>query len=135
MVAVPNIDRFNPFLTYKIGYTKLPNDSVLSKKGNKYWTSWFTDNYMGNEWTKLTLTTGLNPGVKSPYVMAYHKGSYVKVARIIPEKFVNKIYISNLKALDSLLNNKSNLATNNNDLKKFQKSIHVNNTVQQIIAK
>ena len=89
---------------------------------------------MGNEWTKLTLTTGLNHGVKDPYVMAYHKGSYVKVARIVPRTYINQTYVSNLAALDALLNNKGNTATNNHDLKKYKTQIHISDTVQQLVT-
>lgn len=133
--GIGTIDRFNPFLSYKVGYTKLPSKKKISnKKNNGYWTAWFTDNTMGNEWTKLTLTTGLNPGVKNPYVMAYHKGSYVKVARIVPRTYINRTYVSNLEALNSLLHNKGNTATNNHDLKKFKTQIHVSDTVQQLVT-
>lgn len=126
--GVANIDRVNPFLSYKVGYTKLPDN----KRAAGYWTSWFTDSTMGNEWTKLTLTTGLNPGLKHPYVMAYHKGSYVKEARIVPRADINHLYISNLNALTSLLNNKGNTATNNHNLKQFKTKIHISDTIQQI---
>ncbi|MFW6757561.1 XRE family transcriptional regulator, partial [Lactiplantibacillus plantarum] len=122
---------------YKVGYTKLPSEKEISpnnKATNGYWTAWFTDNTMGNEWTKLTLTTGLNPGVKDPYVMAYHKGSYVKVARIVPRTYINQTYVSNLAALDALLNNKGNTATNNHDLKKYKTQIHISDTVQQLVT-
>ncbi|EEI18293.1 hypothetical protein HMPREF0497_2910, partial [Lentilactobacillus buchneri ATCC 11577] len=91
--GIGTIDRFDLFLSYKVGYTKLPSEKEISpnnKKNNGYWTAWFTDNTMGNEWTKLILTTGLNPEVKDPYVMAYHKGSYVKVARIVPHTYINQ---------------------------------------------
>mgnify|MGYP004709494157 FL=1 len=133
--GIGTIDRVNPFLSYKVGYTKLPSEKEISnKKTNDYWTAWFTDNTMGNEWTKLTLTTGLNPGVKDPYVMAYHKGSYVKIARIVPRTYINQTYASNLAALDALLNNKGNTETNNYDLKKFKTQIHVSDTVQQLVT-
>lgn len=133
--GIGTIDRVNPFLSYKVGYTKLPSEKEISnKKTNDYWTAWFTDNTMGNEWTKLTLTTGLNPGVKDPYVMAYHKGSYVKIARIVPRTYINQTYASNLAALDALLNNKGNTETNNHDLKKFKTQIHVSDTVQQLVT-
>ena len=131
------IDRFDPFLSYKVGYTKLPSEKVISpnnKATDGYWTAWFTDNTMGNEWTKLTLTTGLNPGVKDPYVMAYHKGSYVKVARIVPRTYINQTYVSNLAALNSLLNHKGNTATNNHDLKKYKTQIHISDTIQQLVT-
>ncbi|MBZ2406046.1 helix-turn-helix domain-containing protein [Liquorilactobacillus hordei] len=133
--GIGTIDRVNPFLSYKVGYTKLPSEKEISnKKTNDYWTAWFTDNTMGNEWTKLTLTTGLNPGVKDPYVMAYHKGSYVKIARIVPRTYINQTYASNLAALDALLNNKGNTETNNYDLKKFKTQIHVSDIVQQLVT-
>ncbi|WP_415616254.1 helix-turn-helix domain-containing protein [Liquorilactobacillus hordei] len=133
--GIGTIDQVNPFLSYKVGYTKLPSEKEISnKKTNDYWTAWFTDNTMGNEWTKLTLTTGLNPGVKDPYVMAYHKGSYVKIARIVPRTYINQTYASNLAALDALLNNKGNTETNNYDLKKFKTQIHVSDTVQQLVT-
>lgn len=135
--GIGTIDRFDPFLPYKVGYTKLPSGKEISpnnKATNGYWTAWFTDNTMGNEWTKLTLTTGLNPGVKDPYVMAYHKGSYVKVARIVPRTYINQTYVSNLAALDALLNHKGNTATNNHDLKKYKTQIHISDTVQQLVT-
>lgn len=125
--GVANIDRVNPFLSYKVGYTKLPDN----KRVAGYWTSWFTDSTMGNEWTKLTLTTGFNPGLKDPYVMAYHKGSYVKEARIVPRAYVTRVYVSNLKALRSLLNHKDNTTTNNHDLEKFRTQVHISDTIQQ----
>ncbi|WP_173007198.1 XRE family transcriptional regulator [Lactobacillus helveticus] len=137
LVSIGTIDRFDPFLSYKVGYTKLPSEKEISpnnKATNGYWTAWFTDNTMGNEWTKLTLTTGLNPGVKDPYVMAYHKGSYVKVARIVPRTYINQTYVSNLAALDALLNHKGNTATNNHDLKKYKTQIHISDTVQQLVT-
>lgn len=130
--GIENIDRINPFISYKVGYTKLPKNE---KKLHGYWTSWFDDNSMGTEWTKLHLTTGINPGIKDPYVMAYYKGSYVKIARIVPSSYVNKIYISNLQALNSLLNNKGNTSTNNNDLNKFKNKTHVSDTIQQLVTK
>lgn len=136
--GIGTIDRFNPFLSYKVGYTKLPSDKEISpnnKANNGYWIAWFTDNTMGNEWTKLTLTTGLNPGVKDPYVLAYHKGSYVKVARILPRTYIDKTYVSNLAALDDLLNYKGNIATNNRDPKKYKTQIHLSDTVQQLVIK
>ena len=136
--GIGTIDRFNPILPYKIGYTKLPSEKEVSlenKKNNGYWTAWFTDNTMGNEWTKLTLTTGLNPGVKDPYVMAYHRGSYVKVARIVPRTHINQTYVSDIAALDALLNDKGNTATNNHDLYKFKTQIHISDTVQQVVSK
>ncbi|MFT9313731.1 helix-turn-helix transcriptional regulator [Leuconostoc pseudomesenteroides] len=92
--GIDTIDRMNPFLQYKVAYTKMPSDKVInanSKSNNGYWTKWFSDNDMGTEWTKLTLMTGLNPGVKDPYVMAYHKGSYVKIARIVPGSSVKDL--------------------------------------------
>lgn len=133
--GIGTIDRVNPFLSYKVGYTKLPGEKEISnRRTNGHWTAWFADNTMGNEWTKLTLTTGLNPGIRDPYVMAYHKGSYVKVARIVPRTYINQTYISNLSALDALLNHKVNVSTNNHDLKKFKTQIHVTDTVQQLVT-
>lgn len=135
--GIGTIDRINPFLSYKVGYAKLPNDREVSpnnKKNHGYWTAWFTDNTMGNEWTKLTLTTGLNPGVKHPYVMAYHKGSYVKAARIVPRTYINQTYVSNLVALSDLLNNKGNTATSNYNVKKFNTHIHISDTIQQLVT-
>lgn len=96
--GIQEIDRFNPFLPYEVGYAKLPSDKVIKQKmesGNGNWTGWFSDNDMGTKWTQLTLTTGMNPGVKNPYVMAYHKGSYVREARIVPGDAINQLRKSN----------------------------------------
>lgn len=134
--GVPMIDRINPFLSYQVSYTKLPHNKSVNpnnKHTHGYWSAWFTDDEMGRSWTKLTLTTGLNPGVKSPYVMAYHKGSYVKSARIVPKSYVNKSYLSNLTSLDSLLKGKANIATNSHSLREFKTNNHVSNTVQQLV--
>jgi len=132
------IDRFNPFLSYQVSYTKLPDNKEINPR-NSYnhgiWSAWFTDDEMGSAWTKLTLTTGLNPGVKEPYVMAYHKGSYVRAARIVPKTYVNKSYISNLTSLDDLLTGNDNISTNNHNLKKFNTKIHVSDVVQQLVPK
>lgn len=127
------IDRINPFLSYQVGYAKLPH----GKKAEADWTAWFTDNMMGNDWSKLTLATGENPGIKDPYVMAFHKGSYVKEARIVPKSYVNNFYISNLKGLEAL-NNTYKLAkkksTKDDPLyaiyQKFHSQYHVMETVQ-----
>ncbi len=128
--GIDTIDRINPFLSYEVGYTKLPSSSEISprnKKTDGYWTAWFTDSPMGNEWTKLTLTTGENPGLKDPYVMAYHKGSFVKEARIVPRTYLSKAYVSNLKGLETLLKTKSTP-----DYKLFQHQIHVSDTIQDL---
>ncbi|WP_279404108.1 hypothetical protein [Secundilactobacillus kimchicus] len=75
----------------------------------------------------MTLTTGENPGLKDPYVMAYHKGSFVKEARIVPRTYLSKAYVSNLKGLETLLKTK-----NTPDYKLFQHQIHVSDTIQDL---
>lgn len=54
------------------------------------------------------------------------------VKRIVPHTYINQTYVSNLAALDALLNHKGNTATNNHDPKKFKTQIHVSDTVQQL---
>lgn len=129
--GVPLIDRFNPFLGYTTAYAKLPSDSDINPKNNNhgYWTAWFTDNPMGTNWSKLTLTTGMNPGAEDPYVMVYHKGSFVKVARIIPGKSVDPLSKSNISALEDLENNKDTKAFSA-DQEKLKKSIHLSMAIQ-----
>ncbi|GAP00033.1 helix-turn-helix domain-containing protein [Fructobacillus ficulneus] len=123
--GIPTIDRFNPFLSYTTAYTKLPSDQTISlkSKNNGEWTAWFTDNEMGTQWSKLTLQTGSNPGVTDPYVMVYHKGSFVKTAQIIPGKSVSDLSKSNLKALQRLENDKNPMMAK--DVKKLKSSIHL----------
>ncbi|CAH1856564.1 helix-turn-helix domain-containing protein [Convivina intestini] len=130
--GVSDIDRFNPFLSYTTAYTKLPSDKVISPNNSKhgYWTAWFTDNEMGSQWSKLMLTTGLNPSVKDPYVMVYHKGSYVKIARIVPGSAVNTLVKGDLSALDSLLTSKKKVDVN--EAKPFHDKKHLSMTVQKL---
>lgn len=134
------IDRINPFLDYEVSYTKMPSEKSVhpnNKDTGGYWTKWFADNEMGTSWTKLTLTTGLNPDMKDPYVMAYHKGSYVKSARIVPGTAISPIIKSNLAALSALQNPKHGKYATNvqsqditaNDLKN---KYHLQKTLQQI---
>ncbi|GMA69571.1 hypothetical protein GCM10025879_08170 [Leuconostoc litchii] len=133
------IDRFNPFLQYKVSYTQLPTEKIIrprDSKNSSYWTRWFSDNEMGTEWSKLTLTTGLNPGVQNPYVMAYHKGSYVKIARIVPGSSVNAVMKSNISAINSIMYTKSrsNVMTNVSAVKELKHKKHFTATIQEMVV-
>ncbi|MGL5886785.1 MAG: helix-turn-helix transcriptional regulator [Leuconostoc suionicum] len=132
------IDRFNPFLQYTVGYTKLPSEKVIrpNAKNRGYWTRWFSDNEMGTEWTKLTLATGLNPGVEDPYVMAYHKGSYVKIARIVPGSSVNTVMKSNVSAITRLAysKNHNNLSLNMSSNDTLNNKIHFHQAIQELVV-
>ncbi|MBS9338743.1 helix-turn-helix transcriptional regulator [Fructobacillus sp. M2-14] len=102
------IDRTNPFLSYTIGVAELPSDNEVNpnNKNHGRWTAWFSDDDWGDKWTKLTLSTGINPGTNKPYVMAYHKGSYVKRARIVPESAVNSMRKANVQTIKELADGK-----------------------------
>lgn len=137
--GIDTIDRMNPFLQYKVAYTKMPSDKVTNpnnKTNHGYWTKWFSDNDMGTEWTKLTLTTGLNPGVKDPYVMAYHKGSYVKIARIVPGSSVSTVMKSNVSAITRLMYSKDhdNLSMNFQSVKDLKNKKHFNKVIQELVV-
>ena len=141
--GISQIDRFNPFLQYQVGYTKLPNDDVINPRNHTnrgYWTRWFSDNEMGTSWSKLTVTTGLNPGLKEPYVMAYHKGSYVKIARIVPGEAVNTVSKSNVAAINQLAYSKKhdNLSVNTSSeeaLKQTLKNtVHFSQAIQEMVV-
>ncbi|WP_220741172.1 helix-turn-helix transcriptional regulator [Leuconostoc miyukkimchii] len=138
--GIDGIDRFNPFLQYKVGYTKMPSNKTVDPRNSKTdgrWTKWFSDNEMGTEWTKLNLSTGLNPGVNDPYVMAYHKGSYVKVARIVPGNSVSTVMKSNVSAINKLVNSKNidNLSLNMSPNETLKNKIHFNKAIQEIVVK
>lgn len=101
------IDRVNPFLTYQISYAKFPGDAEILKQNKKEdgrWTGWFSVNDMGTEWLKLKLYTGLNHGVKDPYVMVNHKGSYVQEARIVPGGAIDQLKKNNADFIYDYLN-------------------------------
>ncbi|WP_294975367.1 helix-turn-helix transcriptional regulator [uncultured Leuconostoc sp.] len=137
--GIAKIDRFNPFLQYAVGYTKMPSNKVVNPNNPKnggYWTSWFSDNDMGTESTKLTLTTGLNPGIQDPYVMVYHKGSYVKVARIVPGSSVSKVMKSNVSAITRLAYSKNhdNLNLNTSTTDALKNKIHFNQAIQELVV-
>ncbi|MBS9335105.1 helix-turn-helix domain-containing protein [Fructobacillus sp. M1-13] len=127
--GVEQIDRVNPFLGYQTAYTKLPAESVVTPtdKNNGRWTGWFTDNMMGNEWWKLTLATGVNPGYDAPYVMVIHKGSFVKTARIVPGDTVNELNKADLQAFHDFLANKDGNKDTLIEANKFKKKKHVKN--------
>lgn len=100
------IDRWNPFLSYQISYAKLPDDKEILKNMNTddgRWTGWFSVNDMGTEWLKLKLHTGLNPGVKNPYVMVNHKGTFVKEAKIVPGGAIEQLKKSNADFIHKFL--------------------------------
>lgn len=137
--GVDSIDRYNPFIQYKVGYTKMPSDKTVDPRKSKThgrWTRWFSDNDMGTEWTKLNLSTGLNPGVKDPYVMTYHKGSYVKVARIVPGSSVSSVMKSNVSAINKLVysNNRDNLSLNMSQNETLDNKIHFNKAIQEMVV-
>ncbi|AEJ31708.1 MULTISPECIES: helix-turn-helix transcriptional regulator [Leuconostoc] len=137
--GIDKIDRFNPFLQYTVGYTKMPSQQLVNPNNPKnggYWTRWFSDNDMGTEWTKLTLTTGLNPGIKDPYVMVYHKGSYVKIARIVPGSSVNKVMKSNVSAITRLAYSKNhdNLSLNMSTTGALKNKSHFNKAIQELVV-
>lgn len=132
--GIDKIDRFNPFLQYKVSYTKAPNDKIAS---NGIWTRWFSDNEMGTQWSKLSLSTGINPGINDPYIMAYHKGSYVKDARFVPGSAVNKIIKSNIAAINKLTyyKNSDNLNLNLSAKDNLNNKIHFNQAIQELVIK
>lgn len=135
--GIDTIDRFNPFLQYSVAYAKAPNDKITNPNNSKSgkWTEWFSDNEMGTQWSKLTLSTGVNPGLDDPYIMAYHKGSYVKVARFIPGNSVNLIIKSNISAINRLVHSKdhTNLSLNMSSEDNLKNKIHFNNAIQELI--
>ncbi|MCW0953472.1 helix-turn-helix domain-containing protein [Weissella ceti] len=101
------IDRVNPFLPYQISYAKFPGDKEIlkqSKKEDGRWSGWFSVNEMGTEWLKLNLYTGLNHGVKDPYVMVNHKGTFVKEAMIVPGAAIDKLKKNNADFIYNYLN-------------------------------
>lgn len=137
--GINTIDRLNPFLQYQVAYTNMPDDKEINpnnQKNHGYWTRWFSDNEMGTDWHKLTLTTGINPGVKDPYVMAYHKGSYVKVARIVPGSSVSQVMKSNVSAVNRLVysKNKENLSLNMGPNKTLKHKIHYSRAIQELVV-
>ncbi|KAA8327169.1 helix-turn-helix transcriptional regulator [Leuconostoc carnosum] len=137
--GINTIDRLNPFLQYQVAYTKMPDDKEINpnnQKNHGYWTRWFSDNEMGTDWHKLTLTTGINPGVKNPYVMAYHKGSYVKIARIVPGSSVSQVMKSNVSAVNRLVysKNKENLSLNMGPTKTLKHKIHYSRAIQELVV-
>ncbi|MBS9335642.1 helix-turn-helix transcriptional regulator [Fructobacillus papyrifericola] len=121
------IDRVNPFLSYQTAYTKLPEEKVVkpTNKNRGQWTAWFTDNLMGSEWWKLTLSTGVNPGYDDPYVMVVHKGSYVKVARIVPGSSVSELNKKDLAAWNQLLENKDKDSVVRAEVNKIKNKKHL----------
>ncbi|MBS9337985.1 helix-turn-helix transcriptional regulator [Fructobacillus parabroussonetiae] len=128
--GVDTIDRMNPFLSYQTAYTKMPSDAVIEKSmrtRNGKWTAWFADNLMGTEWWKLSLMTGVNTGYQDPYVMVIHKGSYVKVARIVPGNSVNQLTKNDLQSWDDYLNEKGTFQdqVHGLEVKKIKKKKHV----------
>ncbi|QIL51053.1 helix-turn-helix transcriptional regulator [Weissella coleopterorum] len=135
--GIDTIDRFDPFLQYSVAYTKAPNNKITNPNNAQdgKWTKWFSDNEMGTQWSKLTLSTGLNPGLDDPYVMAYHKGSYVKIARFVPGNSVNSIIKSNISAIDRLVHSKShdNLSLNMSSEDKLKNKIHSNHAIQELV--
>lgn len=100
------IDRWNPFLSYQISYAKLPSDKEILqeiKTEDGRWTGWFSVNDMGTEWQKLKLHTGVNPGVKDPYVMVNHKGTFVKEAKIVPGGAIEQLKKNNADFIHTFL--------------------------------
>jgi transcriptional regulator with XRE-family HTH domain len=131
--GIDKIDRVNPFLQYQVSYAKLPSEDLVKpfNKTNKgRWTAWFSDDEMGMSWTKLTLSTGVNPGVKDPYVMAYHKGSYVKDARIVPGDAINQISKSNADFVKGYFENGWGNAHLKEESQKFDKKVHLGNEIR-----
>lgn len=130
--GVATIDRWNPFLTYQVSYTKMPD---LTKKDSQHeWTAWYSDNEMGTSWTKLTLSTGENPGVVQPYVMAYHKGSYVKASRIVPASEVSTLVQGDLEAFEKDQKETSKIGANDdsNFQKDLKTKVHLTDTIRKI---
>ncbi|CAK1234812.1 helix-turn-helix transcriptional regulator [Fructobacillus cardui] len=126
------IDRWNPFLTYQVSYTKMP--ALTKTNSQREWTAWYSDNEMGTSWTKLTLSTGENPGVVEPYVMAYHKGSYVKISRIVPASEVSTLVRGDLEAFEKYQQetSKKGASDDSNFQKDLKKKVHLTDTIRTI---
>ncbi|WP_242840311.1 helix-turn-helix domain-containing protein [Weissella ceti] len=133
--GIDTIDRVNPFLQYKTGYAKLPSEKYVkpfNKTNDGYWTEWFADDDMGTEWTKLTLATGMNPGIKDPYVMAYHKGSYVKEARIVPGAVISQMSKHNADTVREYFETGWGSKELKDESQKLNNQIHLGSVISQI---
>jgi len=133
--GIDKIDRINPFLQYNVAYTKLPSDTELRKlmkNGDGRWTAWFSDDDMGLEHTKLTLATGLNPGIKDPYVMAIHKGSFVREARIVPGAMINPLRKHDIDTLQDYFKTGWDGAISQNNRDELNKKIRFHGEVTSV---
>ncbi len=114
--GINTIDRLNPFLQYQVAYTKMPDDKEINpnnQKNHGYWTRWFSDNEMGTDWHKLTLTTGINPGSSVSQVM---KSNVSAVNRLVYSK------------------NKENLSLNMGPTKTLKHKIHYSRAIQELVV-